>query len=412
MVLDRFKILALTHKSSSLEDIGKFFINEENIETRLIALKAEMGWDELVYLATCNRVEFLISTKDEITNEHLNKFFKSFNSQWSNSQIEYFLPQIDVFKGKDAVLHMFGVASSLDSMVVGEREIITQVRNAYDKSNSLGIAGDLMRVVIKKTIQIAKEVYSNTNIAKNPVSVVSLAYRKLKDLKVDNNARILIVGAGKTNTSMAKYLKKHGFSDMTVFSRTLSNANLLADDLNGTAQGLNELSTYENGFDVVISCTGSSEYIITQDVYKSLVGDDKAQKIVIDLAIPNDFDSAILDDFKVNLIAINNLKDIAKENLKQREGELKDCKKIVLAGLEEFVDLLKEREVELAMRKIPEKVKEISDTAMNSVFAKDLQKLDSSSRETLEKVLAYVEKKYISVPMKMAKEVLLAKKPK
>ena len=412
MVLGRFKILALTHKSSSLEDIGKFFINEENIETRLIALKAEMGWDELVYLATCNRVEFFISTKDEITNEHLNKFFKSFNSQWTNSQIEYFLPQIDVFKGKDAVMHMFGVASSLDSMVVGEREIITQVRNAYDKSNSLGIAGDLMRVVIKKTIQIAKEVYSNTNIAKNPVSVVSLAYRKLKDLKVDNNARILIVGAGKTNTSMAKYLKKHGFSDMTVFSRTLSNANQLADDLNGTAQGLNELSTYENGFDVVISCTGSSEYIITQDVYKSLVGDDKAQKIVIDLAIPNDFDSAILDDFKVNLIAINNLKDIAKENLKQREGELKDCREIVLAGLEEFVDLLKEREVELAMRKIPEKVKEISDTAMNSVFAKDLQKLDSSSRETLEKVLAYVEKKYISVPMKMAKEVLLDKKPK
>ena len=253
MALGRFKILALTHKSSTLEDIGKFFINEENIETRLIALKAEMGWDELVYLATCNRVEFLISTKDEITNEHLNKFFKSFNSQWSNSQIEYFLPQIDVFKGKDAVMHMFGVASSLDSMVVGEREIITQVRNAYDKSNSLGIAGDLMRVVIKKTIQIAKEVYSNTNIAKNPVSVVSLAYRKLKDLKVDNNARILIVGAGKTNTSMAKYLKKHGFSDMTVFSRTLSNANQLADDLNGTAQGLNELSTYENGFDVVIS---------------------------------------------------------------------------------------------------------------------------------------------------------------
>ena len=76
-----------------------------------------------------------------------------------------------------------------------------------EKSNNLGIAGDMMRVVIKKTIQIAKEVYSNTNIAKNPVSVVSLAYRKLKDLKVDNNARILIVGAGKTNTSMAKYLK-------------------------------------------------------------------------------------------------------------------------------------------------------------------------------------------------------------
>ena len=103
MALGNFKILALTHKSSSLEDIGKFFINEENLEPRLIALKSEMGWDELVYLATCNRVEFLISTKDEINNDHLTKFFKSFNSQWTNTEIDYFLPQIDVFKGKDAI---------------------------------------------------------------------------------------------------------------------------------------------------------------------------------------------------------------------------------------------------------------------------------------------------------------------
>nr|MBA3706089.1 glutamyl-tRNA reductase [Bacteroidota bacterium] len=202
-----------------------------------------------------------------------------------------------------------------------------------------------------------------------------------------------------------KYLKKHQFSNFTVFNRTLANAERLATALNGKAFPLSELANYKKGFDIIVTCTGSSESIITPDLYKNLVGTDKSKKIVIDLAIPNDLDAEILNNYDVNLIAINNLQEIAKENLQAREQELQACKIIIEKNIEEFKQLLKTRKVELAMSEVPRKVKQIRETA-NEVFAKELKNLDVESKEVLDKILSYMEKKYISVPMKMAKEIL------
>jgi glutamyl-tRNA reductase len=223
------------------------------------------------------------------------------------------------------------------------------------------------------------------------------------------NARILIIGAGVTNTAMAKYLKKHGFVNFTIFNRTLANAEKLAKEINGIAFQLSELKNYRKGFDVIVTCTGSEEPIITLDLYRSLVGDDKQRKIVIDLAVPNDLDVEILNNYDVNLIAVNNLQEIAQENLKERQKEIDNCNLITENKIDEFKEIVKERQLELALSAVPEKVKEIKAKAINSVFAKDLESLDNNSREVLEKVLAYMEKKYISVPMKMAKEILLEK---
>jgi len=139
------------------------------------------------------------------------------------------------------------------------------------------------------------------------------------------------------------------------------------------------------------------------------VGDDKAKKVVIDLAIPNDLDTEILNNYDVNLIAVNNLQEVAKENLQSREKELEACKIIIEKNIEGFKQILKTRKVELAMSEVPKKVKEIRETA-NEVFAKELQGLDSESKEVLDKMLSYMEKKYISVPMKMAKEILTNQK--
>jgi len=407
--VEDFKIIAFTHKSLSLEDIGVLHVEEDQLETRLNVLKIKMNLPELMYLSTCNRVEFLLKLELDITPDYVSKFMDSFLAD-SNSEItEELSTKAEIYKNVDALDHLFTVASSLDSLVVGEREIITQVRSAFEKCKELGLTGDLLRLVIKKTIETGKEVYSNTDIAKKPVSVVSLAYRKLKELQVNMSSRILIIGAGQTNSSMGKYLKKHGFVDLTVFSRTLEKAERLADELGGKAFSLDYLPDYRKGFDVIISCTGSADFIITKDNYQLLLNGEISTKIIIDLAIPNDFDSSIKEDFEVNLIAINNLKSIAEENLKERKGELVHCQKIIQKNIEDFLGVLKERKVELAMQEIPAKVKEIRDAALNGVFAKELKELDDKSRETLDKVISYMEKKYISMPMKMAKEVILGK---
>ena len=248
--MERIKIIAFTHKTTNLSDIGKLHIQEDALKSRLESLKNTAGLDELFYLSTCNRVEFILSTSKTIDAPFLNDFFKAFDATWTTAQLNWAVETAQVFKGDDALRHLFYVASSIDSLVVGEREIITQVRNAYEICNKIGVTGDLIRLAIKKTIEVAKEVYTHTNIAKNPVSVVSLAYRKLRALNVKQDARFLIIGSGITNSTMAKYLKKHQYSNFTIFNRTLVNAQKLAAELNGKAYSLTELANYKEGFDI------------------------------------------------------------------------------------------------------------------------------------------------------------------
>jgi glutamyl-tRNA reductase len=382
-------------------------VEESEQGQRLSGLKASVKADELFYLSTCNRVEFMISTEIPVDKSYLLNFFTTFNPAFSVSDIDWALENARVFEGDAALEHLYSVASSIDSLVVGEREIITQVRNAYEKCNALGLTGDLIRLAIKSTIEVAKEVYTHTNIARNPVSVVSLAYRKLRALNVKLDARFLIIGSGVTNTNMAKYLKKHKFANFTVFNRTLENAEKLAAELNGQAFPLSALENYKDGFDIIVTCTGSAESVITPSIYKNLVGEDKSKKVVIDLAIPNDLDAEILNNYDVNLIAVNNLQEVAKENLQAREQEMEACRVIINKNIEAFRQTIKTRRVELAMSEVPKKVKEIRETAMNEVFFKELSNMDAQSKEVLEKIVAYMEKKYISVPMKMAKDILI-----
>ncbi len=389
-----------------MNDIGKLHIDENDVKSRLEGLKQSLNIDELLYLSTCNRVEFLLSASSKIDTPFLKKFFSAFDPTWKTTDITWAIENAQVFENDDALRHLFNVASSIDSLVVGEREIITQVRNSYEKCNELGLTGDLLRIAVKKTIEVAKDVYTHTNIAKNPVSVVSLAYRKLRALNVKQDARFLIIGSGVTNTTMGKYLKKHKFANFTVFNRTLENAEKLANDLNGKAFPLSQLENYKEGFDIIVTCTGAAESVITPAIYKSLVGTDKSKKVVIDLAIPNDLDSEILNNYDVNLIAVNNLQEVAKENLQARQQEMDACNTIIAQNIEEFKQIIKTRKVELAMSEVPKKVKEIRETA-NEVFAKELKNLDAESKEVLDKILAYMEKKYISVPMKMAKDILI-----
>lgn len=406
--MDKLKIIAFTHKNTEINDIGKLHIGESEQQNRLQFLKQNAELNELFYLSTCNRVEFMLSTNESITPSFLKKFFAAFNPEWTLPEIGWAIENAQIFEGNEALRHLFSVASSIDSLVVGEREIITQVRNAYEKCSEYNLTGDLIRIAIKKTVEVAKDVYTHTNIARNPVSVVSLAYRKLRELNVKQDARFLIIGSGVTNATMAKYLKKHKFANFTIFNRTLANAEKLALELNGKSFPLSELKNYKEGFDIIVTCTGAAESIITPEIYKDLVGDDKSKKVVIDLAIPNDLDSEILNNYDVNLIAINNLQEIAKENMLAREQEMEACHIIIEQNILEFSQLLKARKVELAMSEVPRKMKEIRETA-NEVFAKELMNLDSDSKELLDKMLAYMEKKYISVPMKMAKEILLSK---
>ena len=271
----------------------------------------------------------------------------------------------------------------------------------------MNLTGDFIRLMMRHTVETAKRVYTETNIAKKPVSVVALAYHTLRDMNIALDARILIIGAGMTNTNMGKFLKKHGYKNFAVFNRTFSKAETLAADLHGTAYPLEALHEYEKGFDIIISCTGSEKHIITPEIYKQLLQDETGRKVVIDIAIPHDLDAEIVANHKVTHISVDLLQKISDQNLKERSAEISHVEEILLESVLNFQHLQKVRSVELAMREVPNMVKEIRSTAVNEVFKNDLLSLDEGSRMVLDKIIGYMEKKYMSMPMKLAKEIML-----
>lgn len=408
--MKEFKIIAFTHRNTPLEHVGKYHVDPRIREEVLQSLRKALNLKELMYLSTCNRVEFLFISNDIVDHKFLNHFFQSFKPEWNSIEVEESASRAILFEGEEAVRHFFRVASSLDSLVVGEREIITQVRTAFEESSSFKITGDFIRLLIKSTIETAKRIYTDTPVARNPVSVVSLAYRKLKNMHVKKDSRILVIGAGQTNTSMCKYLRKHGFTDFNIFNRSFANAEVLAQMVGGKAHTLDKLYTFEEGFDVLITCTASSGHLLDPQSYERLLNGDNGRKVVVDLAIPADIDPVVYKFFPVSAILVETLRQAAEENLALRHSALDQCEEILNEQLQEFRGLYRQRQVELAMKEVPKIVREIREHATTNVFARELNQLDEQSREIVDKMLIYLEKKYISVPMKMAREILLDNK--
>jgi len=406
--LKDIRVIALTHKKADLSTIGRFHIEESLQTSRLKAIKETLNWAELMYLSTCNRVEVIFACDCTVDQAMLEAVVKQFLPQIEPNDIQSILPQLEVYEGMDAVRHIFEVASSLDSMVIGEREIITQFRKSYELCKKAHLTGDSIRLIAAQTIEVAKRIFTDTQLCTRPVSVVSLAFKSLQDSHLPENARVLMIGAGTTNRNMSRFLLKAGLKNIHVFNRTLANAETLAKEIGATAHSLEELETYTGGFDVIVSCTGSAHAVITPEIYQNLAQGELQQKIVIDLAIPADFDTSISKIFPVKLINVDSLKPISEANIKAREQELILCHEILNECIAKFHALAKERKVELAMQEVPKMVKDIKHRAINEVFAKELAKLDDESKAVLEKMMEYVEKKYISGPIKMAKEIMLA----
>jgi glutamyl-tRNA reductase len=403
------KLLAFTHHDAELDLVGKLHISPDALPKFLPHLKRALKIDELLYLSTCNRVELIFVCEAEINSNFISNVIQLINPRLDYNDQQLLNQNARCFSGNSAIQHCFEVAASLDSLVVGEREIITQFRKAYELCHQIGTTGDFIRLLVKATIEAAKRIYTETGVSRNPVSVVSLAYRKLRELNVRKDARFLVVGAGQTNVNLCKFLKKHGFERFTVFNRSEANGISLANMLNAEFNSLDKLAAFEGGFDVLICCTSASDYIVDSNLYSGLLRGETNRKIVIDLAVPADVNPAVYKQFQVMPILVESLREIADENLEMRRNELDHCHRILQEHVEAFGHTYRHRQVELAMQEIPKMVREIRSNATERVFARELNQLDDQSRGILEEVINYMEKKYISGPMKIAKEILLEK---
>jgi len=408
-LLDDYKVLTVTHHNINVDELGYFVIkqnSDDELKEKLEQLKAEMDIDELIYLATCNRVSYIFTSSAELSTEYVRQFFSAVNSDLKTDTLQKIDKFVSAYEGLQAVNHVYEVASSMDSLVVGEREIFRQLRQAYTRSQEFGHVGENLRLLDRYAVTAAKAVYEKTKIGEKPLSIVSLAVQELYACDIDEDSRILMVGAGETNTKVAKFLKKKNFANVAVFNRSLDNAAHISDLLGAQAYHLQELQTYERGFDVIIVCTGATDPVITPAIYRQLLQREQGAKVVIDLSVPANVAQEVVETFDVNYIDIEKLRARAEHNLQYRKNELTAARKILRSKLVEFQKAHQQRQLEMLLHLVPKEIKAVKQHAVDNVYAKKLEMLDDSSKALVMEMMDYMEKKCISVPMKAAKTLI------
>lgn len=401
--MEELKIISLNHRQLPLEILGKFQIEDDRREALLQQIKGKYGIDELFFLGTCNRVELLFVQSGYLCKGMSAAIFSEIGEQLDSTDWQ---DSLELYEGEEALNHLFRVSSSLESALVGEQEIISQLRKAHEWAFDKGLSGDTLRLVMKKAIEVAKRCYSETEVAARPISTAFLAWQRLREQCPDPNSRIVLVGAGQIISSVCQFVKKSNYSNVVVANRSLPAAQELAQVIGGTAVQLEDLKNLD-GFDAIVTCTGSVTPVIDAEVFGSLVSEPKESKLVIDLALPADVAPEVMDFFTADYVSLEELQSVSEQNLELRQKEVVKCEAIIAEGRAQFADMYKQRQIELAMRDIPESIKTIRQTAVGEVFAKDLEGLDEHSKEVLQKIMDYMEKKYISLPMKLAREVML-----
>ena len=406
-MLHGYHILTLTHKQVPLAAIGKAMVPEAQAAPTLQRLQQSFGWDELYYLATCNRVMYLFYSRQAVPDALPDMLMEALHPAWDAAEIKQAAEPIVLVHGAAAVEHLMEVASSMDSLVVGEREIIRQLREAYEQSRQWGLTGDHLRLLMRYTIETAKSIYTQTGIGDKALSVVALAYHALEARGLRPDARILMIGAGQTNTLFAKFLYKYGYHNVTVFNRSLDKAEAVAEYIGGKACTLDQLTQYRQGFDALIVCTGATEHLVTAAVYTLLLGADRSAKVAVDLSVPNNIDPALRSTHGLDIIDIESLRAQADLNLAYRESERQKAAVLIAERVHAFRAVWHERQVERSLSGIPSEIRAYKERALHEVFGKELAQLDPQALDLVHRMMDYMEKKSVAVPMKAAKAIVL-----
>lgn len=407
-MLDNYHIITLTHQTINVDQIGNFVVHyadKDGLRGKLTELKDKFELEELVYLSTCNRVSYIIYSDKAMDSEFLPAFFKEVNPELKPAHLALVDKFVSLYHGHQAVNHLFELSSSVDSLVVGEREIFRQYREAYNQSVEWGLANDHLRLLDRYTVSTAKEVYANTKIGEKPLSIVALAIQKLQQLNHDINKRVILVGAGETNRLVGKFLKKLGYHNVAIFNRSLDNAKDLCELLDAQAYHISELTSYRKGFDILIVCTASTEAIISDEIYRNLIQREATRKIVVDLSVPHNVDDLVQEKYDMHYIGVEQLRTLAESNLEARKQEVGAAKVIIKNKLRTFQKVYQQRQIEKAFHQIPTEVEAVKNRAIESVYAKQIADLDEDAKALVMEMMNYMEKKCVGIPMRLAKEI-------
>jgi len=351
--------MLVTHRKASIDEIEKAWHGD--VETLLGWVKGHELVEECAVLKTCNRVEiYVVSARGEKV------LFELAKKARVSSRI------IDFHDHDESLLHLLRLSSGIESMIVGEDQILGQMKDLYHMARAAGSTGWVLETVFKKSIQVGKRVRRETKINERSVSVGSAAVDLAEELLGDLRGRsVLVIGAGETGEIISRALLAKEIGSLFVTNRTFSTAESLAACMGGIAVPFEEMKDYLRSADVVISATAAPHYILLKkDIQEAMRGRNK-RLLLIDIANPRDIDEAASQVENVELHNIDSLRNISSENMRQRMAEIEKAEAIIeeelqllkakykrkqaedlLALLYSSAELIKDQEVRKAMNKL------------------------------------------------------------
>ncbi len=392
-------VVGLNHTTASIDIREKMSVAQDSISLAVQQLCQHESIDACVITSTCNRTEFYFDCDScEIAQTQY--------CQWFGYTFDQIGQHLYTHTNLDCIKHLFAVASGLDSLVLGEAQILGQVKSAYDISKQSGFLNKTTDRFFQTAFRIAKSVRSNTNIGKNPVSIANSSVQLSKQIFGElNNQNILVIGAGSTSELLLRYLSKHSYHSLAICNRTLSNANKLAKQFNCTGFELSQLPNRISAYDLIFSATASKKPIIDCEIIKSALSQRKHRPIVIiDLAIPRDVDVCVKKFNDVFYYAVDDLQKVISSNLKNREQAALVAREIIQTEAESFCYWLKSQQHTQLISKFQQETAKIRNHSLNKALK--LLNKGEDVEEVLFQLANNLTKKLNHTPVKAIRDAI------
>jgi len=386
-------VVGLNHKTAPVEIREKISFQSQIMEDAHRKLLETSGVTEGMILSTCNRVE-VYSCVDDI--ERGIREVKGFLSAFHNIPLERFEEHLFVCSAEEALRHLFRVASSLDSMVVGEPQILGQLKDAYHTSCKYRAAGIILNKLLHRAFSVAKRVRTETRIASSAVSISYAAVELAKKIFGSLEGKVvMLVGAGEMCELAAKHFINSGIKDIYVTNRTFERAEKLAEEFKGTPVNFNEFHHFLPKIDIVLSSTGAPHYIMKpEDVTEALRARKQKPMFFIDIAVPRDIDPKVNDIDNVYLYDIDDMQGVIEANVKGRTKEAEKAEEIVAEELTGFIHWLKTLDLTPTIVGMRERAEEIRKqeldkalTYLNEISPAHVKVLESMTSSIVNKLL-------------------------
>ncbi len=337
-------LIGLNHRTAPVSLRERVAFSEDALPAALSRLKEEAGVKEAMILSTCNRVEVVASAGPDVA---LDTRLPEFLSAYHGLSIDEFEPHLYAHAERNAVRHLFRVASSLDSMMIGEPQILGQVRSAYAAARAAGSIGGPLDEAMVRAIRVARKVRNETGIARSAVSIsfaaVELARKIFGDL---GGKTVMLIGAGKMAELAARHLRENGASSLLVANRNPERGAALAAKYRGEVVPFEHLLEQLSRADIVISSTGAPNFLVRKEDGKQILSRRRNQPMFfVDIAVPRDIDPELNKVDNAFVYDIDDLQEVIQSNLKEREAEARLGEQIVEQEVDIFLARLRSLEV-------------------------------------------------------------------